>query len=246
MNQLSQRKLTIPLSRHSLGTYPETSSHATCQGKVGYSRLAEPLWTDPGVKSGISVHELISTKKNKQAQAGNERSNILPKSSQARIRPPPPVSARSQTAYTIQLCKHPNCVYNTVVQASKLRIQYSCASSQTAYTIQLCKHPNCVYNTVVQATKLRIQYSCASSQTAYTIQLCKQPNCVYCTVVQAAKLHIKYSCASSQTAYKVQLCKQQNGVKSTIVQAAKLRIKYSCASSQTAYRSTVQLRKQPK
>ena len=25
------------------------------------SQLAEPLWTDPGLKSGISVRELIST-----------------------------------------------------------------------------------------------------------------------------------------------------------------------------------------
>ena len=25
------------------------------------SQLAEPLWTDPGLRSGISVHELIST-----------------------------------------------------------------------------------------------------------------------------------------------------------------------------------------
>ena len=25
------------------------------------SQLAEPLWTDPGIKSGISVRELIST-----------------------------------------------------------------------------------------------------------------------------------------------------------------------------------------
>ena len=39
-----------------------------------------------------SLHELISTlKKNKkQAQAGNEWSNILPKSSHARKKPPPP------------------------------------------------------------------------------------------------------------------------------------------------------------
>ena len=42
------------------------------------------LWTDPGIKSGISVGELISTsKKKKKAQAGNEWSNILPKSSRA-------------------------------------------------------------------------------------------------------------------------------------------------------------------
>ena len=35
-------------------------------------QFAEPLWTDPGVKSGISVRELISTseEKRKKAQAG--------------------------------------------------------------------------------------------------------------------------------------------------------------------------------
>ena len=27
------------------------------------SQLAEPLWTDPGIESGINVHELISTQK---------------------------------------------------------------------------------------------------------------------------------------------------------------------------------------
>ena len=30
------------------------------------SKLAEPLWTDPGLKSGINVRELISTKKKKK------------------------------------------------------------------------------------------------------------------------------------------------------------------------------------
>ena len=34
------------------------------------SQLAGPLWTDPGIKSGISVHELISTSKKKKAQSG--------------------------------------------------------------------------------------------------------------------------------------------------------------------------------
>ena len=55
------------------------------------SQLAEPLWTDPGIKSGISMHELISTlwKKKKKAQSVNERSNILPKFSHARIKPLP-------------------------------------------------------------------------------------------------------------------------------------------------------------
>ena len=46
------------------------------------SQLIEPLWTDSGLKSGISVHELISTskKRKKKVQAGNEVLNILPKS----------------------------------------------------------------------------------------------------------------------------------------------------------------------
>ena len=42
------------------------------------SQLAEPLWTDPDLKNGISVHKLISTlKKKKKVQAENELSNIL-------------------------------------------------------------------------------------------------------------------------------------------------------------------------
>ena len=65
----------MPLSRHSVGTYQETISHAARQGTLGHSRLtqvAKPLWTDPGLKSGISVRELISIKKNKKTkvQAG--------------------------------------------------------------------------------------------------------------------------------------------------------------------------------
>ena len=40
------------------------------------SHLTEPLWTDPGLKSGISVHKLIFTlKTNKKVQVGNERSD---------------------------------------------------------------------------------------------------------------------------------------------------------------------------
>ena len=89
----------MPLCRHSAGIYQETSSHATRQGTQP-PQLAEPLWTDPGLKSGISARELISTQKkkkkkggaggNKETQAGNELSNSLPKSSHARKKPPPP------------------------------------------------------------------------------------------------------------------------------------------------------------
>ena len=39
LTQQSQSGLTMPLSRHSVRTYPETSSHATYQGTRGHSRL---------------------------------------------------------------------------------------------------------------------------------------------------------------------------------------------------------------
>ena len=92
LTQLSQSGLTMLLSRHSVKTYQETNSCTTCQGTQSQSsQVAEPLCTDPGIISGISVHERISAlkkKKKKKAQAGNEWSNVLPKSSQARKKPP--------------------------------------------------------------------------------------------------------------------------------------------------------------
>ena len=68
----------------------ELTRNSSGNTRLQSSQLAEPLWTDPGLKSGISVCELISTKKKKKkkAQAGNELSNILPKSSHAREKPP--------------------------------------------------------------------------------------------------------------------------------------------------------------
>ena len=67
----------MPLSGQSVGIYPETSSHTTCEGTLGHSRLSSlrHLWTDPGLKGGISVRELMSTstkKKRMKAQTGNE------------------------------------------------------------------------------------------------------------------------------------------------------------------------------
>ena len=62
LTQRSLSGLIMPLSRHSVGTYRETSSQATHRGTLTHSsQLAEPLWTDPGLKSGIRVHKLIST-----------------------------------------------------------------------------------------------------------------------------------------------------------------------------------------
>ena len=78
----------MPLSRHSVGTYQETRSDATCQGTLSQSsQLTEPLWTDPCLKGEITVHELISTLK-KKALVGIELSNILPKSLHTRKTPP--------------------------------------------------------------------------------------------------------------------------------------------------------------
>ena len=79
----------MPLSRHSVGTYPETSSHATCQEKFGHSRLS------PLSHRGLILAERVELvcasesplKKKEKAQAGNELSNILPKSSHARKKP---------------------------------------------------------------------------------------------------------------------------------------------------------------
>ena len=64
----------MPLSRHSVGTYPETSSHATCQGTLGPSRSS--LLSHCELILAYRV-ELVRPspslkKKKKRAQAGNE------------------------------------------------------------------------------------------------------------------------------------------------------------------------------
>ena len=51
------------LYRHSAGTYEENELTRNSLGNTRpqSSQLAEPLWTDTGLKCGISVRELIST-----------------------------------------------------------------------------------------------------------------------------------------------------------------------------------------
>ena len=55
-------------SRHSEGTYQgnELSRNSSGNTRPQSSQLAEPLWTDPSLKSGIGVRELISTQKKKR------------------------------------------------------------------------------------------------------------------------------------------------------------------------------------
>ena len=51
------------LSKHSVGTYQGNKLTCNSSGSTPPQsfQFAELLWTDPGPKSGISVHELIST-----------------------------------------------------------------------------------------------------------------------------------------------------------------------------------------
>ena len=62
---LTQQKWSRPtvLSGHSVETYhgSELTCNLSGNAQPQSSQLAEPLWTDPGLKSGISVQELIST-----------------------------------------------------------------------------------------------------------------------------------------------------------------------------------------
>ena len=67
----------MPLSKLNVGTYQEMSTHATYEAILGQlSQLAEPLWTDPGLKHGSRVRELTSTskrkKKKKEKRTGGE------------------------------------------------------------------------------------------------------------------------------------------------------------------------------
>ena len=59
----------MPLSRYSVGTYQENRLTRNSSGNAQpqSSQLAEPLLTGPGLKSGISVRKLISTKKKRKS-----------------------------------------------------------------------------------------------------------------------------------------------------------------------------------
>ena len=50
----------------------ELTRNSSGDTQLPSSQLAEPLWTDPGLKSGINVRELISIKKKKKKSAGGE------------------------------------------------------------------------------------------------------------------------------------------------------------------------------
>ena len=55
------RQVEEPFRENELTTTHQGTLAQSCQ--VASCQIAEPLWTDPGKKSGISVLELISAKK---------------------------------------------------------------------------------------------------------------------------------------------------------------------------------------
>ena len=84
--------LTMPLAECGNLSRNELTRNSSGTTRLPSSQLAEPLWTAPSLKSGISLRELISTLKKKKKKkkkrikrrrrgGGNELSNILPKSS---------------------------------------------------------------------------------------------------------------------------------------------------------------------
>ena len=83
LTQRSRSGLPVLLSRHMCRNRSGNKFICIWSGntRVQSSQFAEPLWTDRGQESEISVREPISALKKKKAQAGNEWSNILPKSS---------------------------------------------------------------------------------------------------------------------------------------------------------------------
>ena len=62
LTQRSQSELTLPLSRHSGNlSGNKLKLILSRNSRPQSSQSAEPLWTDPGIKSEISIRELIST-----------------------------------------------------------------------------------------------------------------------------------------------------------------------------------------
>ena len=71
MTQRTRSGLPVPLCRHGVGTYQEIQLTCNSSGNTRRqsSKLAEPPWTDLGLKSGISARYLISNVKKKEEKS---------------------------------------------------------------------------------------------------------------------------------------------------------------------------------
>ena len=95
LTQGNRSGLTMPLCRHSVGTYLEKSSRAPFRGTFGHNRLSSLSHCGLILRAEIVCANKCPLQKNKThtkklAQArSNESCNILKKSSQSRKKPPP-------------------------------------------------------------------------------------------------------------------------------------------------------------
>ena len=155
----SQSGLTMPLSRQ-CGNLSGNELTRNLSGNIQpqSSQLAEPLWTDPSIKRGSCVYQLISTsktkKEKKKVQAENGWSNIFPKSSQVRKKPPPvpPVC--------VLTCTRNCCVWTL----TKCMVGYSLLSSIPwsvgFYFILFCGRTQFVCHNEVSMTKVVMAARC--------------------------------------------------------------------------------------
>ena len=68
----------MPLSRQSGNlSGNELTRNSSGNTRPQSSQFAEPLWTDPGFKSGTGVRELISIKKKKSYPNSSARKNAI-------------------------------------------------------------------------------------------------------------------------------------------------------------------------
>ena len=103
------------------------------------SQLAEPLWTDPGLKSGVSVRELISTskKKKKKRRRGMNGRTFSQKSSQARKKPP-----LSPCVVCTDVCTHTRAHTHTHTHAHTQILHYLVSTDHRHIAEQLNAHSN--------------------------------------------------------------------------------------------------------
>ena len=111
LTQQSRIGLAMLLSRDNVGTYTENELTSNLSGNIRprSSQLAEPHWTGPGIKSGISVRELISTLKKKRRRLGMDGRTFFQRSLQARKTTPPTTSP-------------PRMLYHSEAQVVRLKI----------------------------------------------------------------------------------------------------------------------------
>ena len=89
LTQRSRSGLTVLLSRHSVGTYPEMSSHATCQGTLGHSRLSSLNHCGLILARRVNKCTRPCLHFLQNAQAGNELSTLSQNPHTPGKKPPP-------------------------------------------------------------------------------------------------------------------------------------------------------------